>query len=146
MLRIGKLTDYALLIMSQMARESDAILSATLLAETLHLAPPTVSKILKILAEAGLLHSVRGADGGYHLARGAAEITVADVITAMEGLAITVCCEQINLCALNSLCTVRENWQQINHAIQSLLARVSIADMLAPLNARAMLEGLAHVN
>lgn len=134
MLRIGKLTDYALLIMSQMARAPDSVLSATLLAETLHLTAPTVSKILKILSDARLVSSVRGAEGGYHLARNAAEITVAHIIAAMEGeLAVTECAETTSCCALDSMCTMRKNWQEINKVIQSLLSRLTILDMLQPI-------------
>ncbi len=135
MLRIGKLTDYAMLILTQMAREPDAVLSATVLAEMLHLSTPTVSKILKILCDAGLVSSVRGADGGYHLAREAQNITVADVITAMEGaIAMTECCEGSNLCALDSMCALRDNWRKINKIVHSLLAGFTIMDMMAPLS------------
>ncbi|MBV9576035.1 MAG: SUF system Fe-S cluster assembly regulator [Gammaproteobacteria bacterium] len=136
MLRIGKLTDYALLIISQMAREPHAILSAASLAERLHLTSPTVSKILKILSEAGIVSSVRGADGGYHLARLASDITVADIIIAMEGdLAMTACCETQDQCLLTS-CTMRENWQKINNMVHSLLASFTMLDMLTPLSAQ----------
>jgi FeS assembly SUF system regulator len=134
MLRIGKLTDYAMLILTQMAREPDTVLSATVLAEILHLSTPTVSKILKILCDAGLVNSVRGADGGYHLAREAQYITVADVITAMEGaIAMTECCERSNLCALDSMCALRDNWRKINKIVHSLLAGFTIMDMTLPL-------------
>jgi FeS assembly SUF system regulator len=142
MLRIGKLTDYAMLIMSQMAKDSLSILSATALADVLHLAPPTVSKILKMLSDAGLVTSIRGADGGYRLAKSAAEITVAEVIAAMEGeLAMTECCESSSLCSINSMCAMRENWQKINKMIHSLLSGVSILDMLQPLSPVAMSLG-----
>ena len=136
MLRIGKLTDYAMLIMSQMAKEPTSVMSATSLAESLHLTTPTVSKVLKILSEAGIVGSVRGADGGYHLARPSAAITVADVITAMEGeLAMTECCERAGLCAIDTMCTMRGNWLKINKMVESLLSRFTIADMLTPLAA-----------
>jgi FeS assembly SUF system regulator len=141
MLRIGKLTDYAMLILSQMARKPDSVLSASSLAELLHLGVPTVSKILKMLSDAGLVSSVRGAEGGYHLARSAATITVADIIVAMEGdLAMTECCESLGLCAIDSICTMKENWLQINKMVQALLGRFTIIDMLEPLQ----LQGSSH--
>lgn len=134
MLRISKLTDYALLILSEMARQPDMLMSAKALADSLHLNTPTVSKILKILCDAGLVKSVRGAEGGYRLARHAAEITVADVITSMEGeLAMTACCESTNLCSIGSMCTLQENWQKINKMVHTLLAKLTILDMLKPL-------------
>ncbi len=141
MLRIGKLTDYAMLIMSQMAKQPYAVMSATLLAEKLHLTTPTVSKILKILCEASLVSSVRGADGGYHLARAANEITVADVVAAMEGkIAMTECCDRTNLCVIDSLCTMRENWQKINKIVHSLLARFTILDMAEPISIQGLVN------
>lgn len=141
MLRLGKLTDYAMLILSWMAKEPQAILSAASIAEALYLPMPTVSKILKILSEAKLVSSVRGAEGGYHLARVATEITVADVIAAMEGdLAMTECCESVNLCAIKSSCVMKANWQQINKMIHSLLSKLTIIDMTEPLP-RGLLHG-----
>jgi Rrf2 family protein len=96
---------------------------------------------LKILSEANLVSSIRGAEGGYHLARPAAEITVVDIITAMEGnLAMTECCEKSSLCAIDSHCTMRVNWQKINKMIHSLLARFTIKDMLTPISVSAVLE------
>lgn len=139
MLRISKLTDYAMLIMSQMAKEPHSILSATSLAETLHLTSPTVSKILKMLSDHDLVRSVRGAEGGYHLAREASKITLANIISAMEGdLAMTECCENANLCALDSICTLRENWIAINKLIHSVLDKLTIIDMLSPLTLKGL--------
>lgn len=142
MLRLGKLTDYAMLIMSHMAKEPDTVLSASYLAEALHLTLPTVSKILKILSEGGLVSSVRGAEGGYHLARPAAQITLVDVISAMEGeLAMTECCETTSLCVIDSMCTMRENWKKINKVVQAFLADVTIVDMLEPLSLSGLSNG-----
>jgi len=130
MLRIGKLTDYALLILGQMTREA-SLVSASAIAEALHLGAPTVSKILKMLSDAGLVSSVRGAEGGYQLTRAAAQITVAEVIAAMEGgVAMTECCENSRLCAIDPLCAMKENWIKINNQVHSMLAGISIVDMM----------------
>lgn len=151
MIRIGKLTDYAMLILSEMAKDPDSTQSASFLAESLLLTAPTVSKILKILSEAGIVESVRGPEGGYHLARPAAEISVADIIAAMEGeLAMTECCESAGMCAIDSMCTMRENWRKINKMVHSLLAGFSIADLLKPLplakvTPKQLIEGLTNV-
>lgn len=134
MLRIGKMTDYAMLIMSHMAKTPGSILSATSLADALHLTAPTVSKILKMLSDASLVNSIRGAEGGYLLSKPAAEISVADIIAAMEGdLALTECCESSSLCAIDSMCTMRGNWKKINKMVNSMLSRLSVQDMLKPL-------------
>jgi FeS assembly SUF system regulator len=138
MIRIGKLTDYSLLVMSQLAKEPDLVTSASSLAETLHLSPPTVSKILKMLSDSSLVTSVRGAEGGYLLAKPAEKITVCEIIEAMEGgLAMTECCESTSLCAIDSVCTLRGNWRTINKMVQELLAGFTIVDMLKPISVRS---------
>jgi FeS assembly SUF system regulator len=142
MLRIGKLTDYALLIMSQLAKEPHLVLSATVLADILHLTPSTVSKVLKMLAENDLVRSVRGAEGGYHLAREGTKISVANIISAMEGdLALTECCENSALCILDSMCTLKENWKKINKLVHSMLDQLTIHDMLNPLTLQGVING-----
>lgn len=141
MLKIGKLTDYAMLILGQMVKAPDSVLSSALLAETLYLAAPTVSKILKMLSDANLVTSVRGAEGGYRLARLATAITVADVITAMEGeLAMTECCEGVGLCMIDTMCAMRQNWQTLNNKVKSLLTSVTIMEMTAPLSIKSCVE------
>lgn len=135
MLRIGKLTDYAMIILGEMAKQPASVLSATALADMLHLTPPTVSKVLKILSDANLVSSMRGAEGGYRIAKPAASITVAEVIAAMEGaIAMTECCEDTSLCAIDNMCSMRENWRQINGMVRDLLGQFSIVDMMSPLS------------
>lgn len=134
MIRIGKLTDYSMLILSHMAKAPDTVLSATSLAEHLHLSAHTVSKILKILNDANLVNSIRGAEGGYHLARDADKITVADVIAAMEGgISMTECCDSKPLCTIDSFCTMRSNWRKINKMVHALLTQYTIVDMTRPI-------------
>ncbi|HLB42277.1 MAG TPA: SUF system Fe-S cluster assembly regulator [Gammaproteobacteria bacterium] len=142
MLRISKLADYAMLIMGQMAKQQDVILSASLLAEVLHLTVPTVSKVLKMLSDANLVTSVRGAEGGYHLARPAHQVTVADVVVAIEGkLSMTECCQMEGLCNIESLCAMRENWLKINKMIHSMLSQLTIIDMSQPLTPSRLAYG-----
>jgi FeS assembly SUF system regulator len=107
--------------------------SAQELAERVHLESPTVSKLLKLLAAAGLIESFRGVNGGYRLAREPARISVADIVTAMEGpIGMTECSAQAGACDHESHCGVRVNWQRINQAIAGALASVTLADMLGP--------------
>lgn len=134
MLRISKLTDYALLIMSSLARTPDEVVSATQIAHNLRLNLPTVSKILKILAEGELVQSVRGSVGGYHLTSAPASITVAQVITVMEGqIAMTNCAKQQSDCELQSVCLLRDNWKKINTMVYALLTQFTLLDLLKPL-------------
>lgn len=139
MLRISKLTDYAIMILSRLVLDAQQVVSAAWIAKEVHLSLPTVSKLLKILAEANLVTSFRGQKGGYQLARAAADITVADVVSAIEGkLAVTECCVSANACALDSLCAIKENWHVINKMIFSVLAGLTLNDMIRPLAKTAM--------
>lgn len=142
MFKISKLTDYAMLVMSLLAKDAALVLSAKAIASTLHLPQPTVSKILKILAESNLVESIRGAEGGYHLARSPSKISIADIIAAMEGeWALTECCTDKKLCTLESVCALKGNWRKLNHLVFSMLNRVSISDMLTPLSQEGFLYG-----
>lgn len=134
MLRITKLTDYAVLVMSTLAAAPGCVLSAGELAERTHLETPTVAKVLKPLAQAGLVEGFRGAGGGYRLATDAAAISLKAIVEAMEGpLAMTECAVHAGQCDLESHCQARANWRRVNDVIADALARVNLAQMLAPL-------------
>lgn len=133
MLRPSKLADYATVIMTGLAREPDRLRNAAELAADTHLAVPTVSKVLKRLAREGLLVSIRGAHGGYKLARAPAKISMAQIIAALEGpLGLTDCAAHNGRCSIESLCHVRGNWLRINLAVQRALDGVSLAEMAQP--------------
>ncbi|MDR2013905.1 MAG: SUF system Fe-S cluster assembly regulator [Rhodanobacter sp.] len=133
MLRVSKLTDYATVVMTCLAVAGEGVLSAQSLAERVRLEVPTVSKLLKQLAQADLVTSTRGINGGYRLARSPKRITIADIVTAMEGpIGMTQCSAHAGSCGHEPHCGVRVNWQRINHAIADALTRVTLADMLKP--------------
>ena len=133
MLRISKLTDYATVILSFLALDPMRIASATAIAQAVHLSVPTVSKLLKILLEAKVVRSFRGTGGGYQLAKPAGEITIAEIVTAVEGhLAMTECCSPTSACAIHSLCGIKDNWQMINKIILTALAGFTLNDMTQP--------------
>ena len=132
MLRVSKLTDYATVVMTCLATSVEEVLSAQILAERARLETPTVSKVLKQLASAGLVDSWRGVNGGYRLARQPGAITVADIVTAMEGpIGMTECCTESGLCDHESHCGVRVNWLRISEAIRTALQGVTLAAVLA---------------
>ncbi|MCG8693890.1 MAG: Rrf2 family transcriptional regulator, partial [Minwuiales bacterium] len=86
------MTDYAVVMMADMARLPGEVRTAPQLAEATGVPLPTVSKLLKNLANGGLMQSQRGASGGYSLSRAPEEITVAEIIAAVEGpIALTAC-------------------------------------------------------
>lgn len=137
MLRISKLTDYAILMMVEMTRDG-GMLSAHALAERVHVETPTASKVLKLLAGSGLLESYRGANGGYRVSREASDISVAEVIAAIEGpIAMTECSVEEGLCSQEDQCELRGNWQRISLAVAQALREVSLAEMSAPMGGKA---------
>lgn len=133
MLRLSKLTDYATVILSVLAKEPRRLHGAVELAESTGIALPTVSKILKILAKAGVLSSMRGAKGGYVLAHAPEHITVAAVIKALEGpIALTECAVSHKGCDQAGGCRIQGSWHLINQKITRALESVTLADMVAP--------------
>lgn len=139
MLRVSKLTDYATVVMACLATAGKEVLSAQQLAERAQLEVPTVSKLLKQLAQAGLVDSYRGVNGGYRLARDPQSITVAEIVTAIEGpIGMTECSVHSGQCGRESHCGVRVNWQRISQAITAALVSVTLADMIQPTVRRGM--------
>lgn len=131
MLRISKLTDYGTVVLAHIASADEDLVSAADVAGATGVALPTVSKLLKSLAHAGLVTSTRGAHGGYQLARGAQDISAADVIDALEGpVSITECSSTDIHCEYEGICNVGGAWQQINVAIRRALDDVSLVDLL----------------
>ncbi len=133
MLRLSKMADYGTVVLSGMAHEPARSKSATELAAAIHVPAPTVSKILKMLARAGLVSSVRGARGGYLLARAPQAISLVDIIDAMDGpIGMTECSITPGLCAQEHGCAVRANWQHVNRIVIDALRQITLAQMAQP--------------
>jgi FeS assembly SUF system regulator len=134
MLRISKMTDYAVVLATHLA-SADRPQAARDLALHTQIPEPTASKVLKTLARSGVVRSQRGVKGGYTLARPAARIGIHEVIEAIEGpIAVTECSDESadSSCEYETRCEVRANWQRINHAVHRALAEISLADMAVP--------------
>lgn len=126
-----RLTDYATVVLSHMAQDSTAVYSAKSLSHTLAMGGATVSKILKLLANKGLVTSSRGKEGGYRLAKQPEHIPVTEILEALEGpLAMTECAIGAGHCEQAPACGIKDNWQHINAVILQALRQVSLADML----------------
>ena len=131
MFRLNRLTDYAVVVMTQMTRRPDEVHTAPQIATDTGIPLPTVAKLLNALARESLVESHRGAAGGYALGRPAEEVSVAQIIQAMEGpIALTACVDGApGHCESQSLCPMRGNWDKVNRAIRSALEGVTLADM-----------------
>ncbi|MGC8667989.1 MAG: SUF system Fe-S cluster assembly regulator [Chthonomonadales bacterium] len=138
MIRLTKLTDYGIVLMTHVAcAPAGCVHNVPDLARRSQLPPATVSKILKALVRGGLLVSQRGAKGGYRLARDPGAISLADILQAMGGpIAITECGTGVPAsCDYSVCCPVRLNLQRVNHEVRGVLERVSLAQMTRPAGA-----------
>jgi FeS assembly SUF system regulator len=134
MIRLSRITDYGIVLMVRLAQNpDDEARNARNLASEADLPAPVVSKVLKTLARAGLLSSQRGSKGGYTLARNAEDISVPEMITALEGpISLTECSAHPGACSQESSCGVREPWQRINSVVHDALSKITLADIATP--------------
>ena len=129
-MRLTSLSDYAVVLLAAAARyPAGARLSATLLATETGVPLPTAQKLTGRLAAAGLLVTARGAGGGFRLARNAPDISLADIVEAVEGpIAMTTCVDITRHdCALEGACAVRPHMSVVNGVIRDALQSVSLA-------------------
>lgn len=144
MIRVTKLADYGVLLMSWFAKAQNQVdllgldeappVAASDLARETGLPAPTVAKLTRMLTRHGLLESIRGAHGGYRLARASEDISVGSLVEAIEGpLALTECLDTATPgCTVERLCSTRENWERINGAIKAALDGITLADIALP--------------
>ena len=131
MIKLSKMTDYGVVIMSEMARLPERTMTAPDVSLYTGLPVPTAAKILRILAKSPFLSSQRGAHGGYQLSRAPKDISIAEIVRAMEGpVAVTSCVDESALdCSVEKSCPMRGGWEKINRALNTALEEVTLADM-----------------
>ncbi|MBX6740547.1 MAG: SUF system Fe-S cluster assembly regulator [Acetobacteraceae bacterium] len=138
MLRLSKLTDYAVVVLTRLAQDGATpggrVQTAPGLALATGVAEPTVAKVLKILSQAGLVEGVRGARGGYRLTRPLAAMPLTEVILAFDGpIALTACVDGIaGMCEAEGVCPVRGRWDPVNEAIRNAISGITVADLAMP--------------
>jgi len=134
MLRLNRLTDYAIVAMSKMSHRPDDVRTTTQISLETAVPMPTIAKLLNALVKGGLVFSHRGASGGYTLSRPAEDITAADIIQAVEGpISLTACVDGSDeKCGIQLDCPMSGNWNKVNQAIQKALKEVSLAELGAP--------------
>ncbi len=131
-MRLSSLADYAVVMMAACARHCGGTrTNAAQLADETGIPLPTVQKLVSKLSHAGLLRSVRGAGGGFKLARPAAAVSLADIIEAIEGpIAMTACVETgKHDCALEGSCKVQPHWPVVNDAVRGALAGINLTSL-----------------
>ena len=142
MLRLTKKADYGLMALKYLAEQvqpangrlaHSASASAKGIAEAYHIPPQLLAKILQTLTRAGILVSTAGTNGGYSLARPAADINAFEVIRAIDGpLFITSCITIHGTCDLHGTCTIKEPLRKVNDSIKDMLSGLTIADLVEP--------------
>jgi FeS assembly SUF system regulator len=147
MIKLGKLTDYAVAVMVQLSREGiGASRSAHQLADRTSIPEPTVAKVLKKLARKKLVESVRGAAGGYRLAGPAEEMSVCDIIEALDGpIAIVSCAGANDSCRAEPKCPAKGKWTPVNQAIRAALQAVRLSDMARSSSACGHVPSLTQI-
>lgn len=135
MLRLSNLADYGVVVMTAAARSvaDGRLTSAAQVSVLTGIPAPTVAKLMGQLGRAGLLSSQRGVSGGFTLARSPGEISLADIVEAIDGpIALTHCGQPgADCCNLSTSCQVKPHWAPVNRAVRDALASVSLAE-LAP--------------
>lgn len=133
MLTLSKLSDYAIVLMTFLAIHDAQRASARTLAQRTRIPLPTVVKLLKLLAAGGALQSIQGRGGGYRLTRMPSDVSLTEIIEAVEGpLAVTECNKEGGDCRIQDSCLVHEHWLVINGALRDALASISLADLSSP--------------
>lgn len=148
MVRLGKLTDYGLVLMTCLARgRGESLRTARDLARESRLPVSTVSKLLKQLLQSGLLTSHRGTKGGYVLARAPRQISVVEIISAIEGpMALTECSTDVTgLCSLERRCPIKSNQQIINQAVREVLDKITLSDLIEPLQLTSLTDARGRI-
>ena len=135
MIKLSKLSDYAIVVLSRLAAERGEVLTTATLSSETGIPEPTVSKVLKLLSKQKVVISVRGASGGYMMDRCPKDITVTELITALEGpIALTRCSGAHTDCMIDKQCPLKGGWNKVNTAVKEALDKVALADLLIPVD------------
>jgi FeS assembly SUF system regulator len=135
MIRMSKLTDYAIVLLTHLARSPGTMtMTAQELAALSKVPLPTVSKLCKELSKAGIVVSHRGRHGGYGLARPADQISVAQIVEALEGpIALTECSSPgTETCGIEATCPAKASWDPVSRAIHGALQNLPLSAIAPP--------------
>lgn len=133
MIILSRLADYGVIVATHLAGIPDRQVNAAAVAAATRLPPATVAKVLKRLAHGGIVTGARGAAGGYRLARAPEEISIAEVVAAIDGeIGVTQCASHVEGCDRTNFCPTRPHWAHINRAVSQALGAVTLAEMVGP--------------
>lgn len=132
MIRLSRLTDYAIVIVAELSRTSGQLQAAAVLSGKTQIPEPTVAKVLKILARARVVESARGVNGGYVMTRSLQDISIGELVEAMNGpVSLTACVDEAEEeCVIAANCLLRGRWNPVNNAIRHAFTSVKLSDMI----------------
>jgi len=133
MIRLSRLSDYAIVLVCKMSTSMDETFSARQLHEATYISQSAIMKIMKILAISGLVTSVRGASGGYNLASDPGDISILDIVKAIDGpVSVTLCNKKTTdkPCIFEAQCMAKTGWGIVNTSLKETLSSFSIADFI----------------
>lgn len=147
MIGIGRQTDYAARLVLHLAGlEPGAQVPIAEVAARRLLPEPFLRRIVRRLAAAGLVATARGAGGGIRLARSAAEISLLDVVRALEGdVVLNRCVDSPEACPLSDACPVQRQWTRVTRNLEADLAAVRFSDLATSLEQRVSAFGYPPV-
>lgn len=131
-MKISVKSRYALKLMLALAMQEGANLSVKSVAESQGISEKYLEQIIPILVRDGMVRSVRGAKGGYHLVKSAEDYTVGTILRAVEGSIAPVSCldDEVNQCARCKACVTLDLWEQVDQAISNVVDHVTLADLV----------------
>lgn len=131
-MQITRQADYAVRAVLHLARVGDQRTATSMIAEEQRIPPSFLAKIISQLSIAGLLHTSRGARGGVTLARGPKEITLLEVIEAIDGpIQLNECVGENSACSFGDDCPLRPVWCDAQEELVGRLKGTNFADMVA---------------
>ncbi len=132
MLKLSKLTDYAVIVLGCLGKQVGKPVSASFVSKETGVPEPTVQKVLKLMAGAKIITAIRGASGGYIVPLALNCISIADVVEAIEGpLELNPCVnDDDNDCMLAKLYAPKNKWNKVNVAIKNTLDGIRVSDLM----------------
>ena len=134
MLRLNRMTDYAIVVLGALAHRHGEVLATAQIASLTGLTQPTVAKVAKRLQACKLLETKRGVNGGYQLIGNPADLSLAMIIEAVEGpIAVNGCVDGAqDPCAVSNCCFMSNQWNRVNGTVRAALEAVSLAELIDP--------------
>ena len=135
MIKLNKMTDYAVVCLGMLSRKSGSSMSATELSKETGLTLFTVQKLLKLLmTKSELILAQRGSQGGYILNKSSSDISVTEIIEALDGpITLTACVDSSDsMCDASNICFLGGKWNKVNEVIRKTLNDISLDDLLNP--------------